>query len=101
MARWLIGARFCLLGKHNDSFRVLQLEVTIMFSEKNERLALLIATIIFGTLGVFQLYRAAAGLIVSVGGTMVPLWASVLIGCAALFMAFWLGGFLRKHKPVA
>jgi len=74
-------------------------EVKNMFSERNERLALVIATVIFGVLGVFQLYRAATGLTVVVGGTMLPVWPSFLVGCAALFMAFWLGGCLRHHKP--
>lgn len=71
-----------------------------MFTEKSERLALLIATIIFGLLGVFQLFRAVAGIAVTVGTFSVPLWASVVVGCIALFMAFWFGG-LARHRPAA
>ena len=71
-----------------------------MFREKNERLALVISTAIFGILGLFQLFRALAQVPVSVGDQAVPAWVSIIIGMAALTMAFWLGKILRDHRPL-
>ncbi len=69
-----------------------------MFSDKNERLALMIATCIFTFLGLFQLWRAFAQIPVVVGALMVPIWPSLVVGLAALFMAFWLGSIWRHHR---
>ena len=72
-----------------------------MFSARNERLALLLSTIIFAIVGLFQFFRFFTHMAVTVGGHHIPTWPSLIIGAVLLFMAFWLGGFAKlgsKHS---
>jgi hypothetical protein len=72
-----------------------------MFGNKsNERLGLLVSMIIFGLIGLVQLWRALAGVSVEFGGHSIPLWFSALIGLAALAMACWMGAILRRNRPI-
>ena len=72
----------------------------IFRDQKNERNCLIIATVVFGLIGMVQLWRAFAGLAIDVGGQAVPLWLSGVVGIFALFLAFWMGTILRRHRPL-
>jgi hypothetical protein len=65
--------------------------------EKNDRLGLLLAAAIFGLVGIVQLVRALAGLPVELAGYAVPIWPSIFVGVAALFMSFWLRAISYRH----
>lgn len=51
-----------------------------MLFVKNERLGLLVATVLFGVIGLAQFWRAFAGIPVSFGEQIVPLWVSFIVG---------------------
>jgi len=73
----------------------------MMFRDKrNERLGLLTSVIIFGLVGIVQLWRALAHVSLQFGGHAVPIWLSAIVGVLALLMAFWLGAILRRSRPV-
>lgn len=71
-----------------------------MFSTRNERLGLLVATALFALLGILQLCRALANVPVSVGGSSIPIWASVIAAIVMLGMAVWLGALLNRRRPL-
>ena len=71
-----------------------------MFTDKHERLALLIATAIFGLVGIVQFWRAFAQIPVSFGAQPIPVWISFLAGFVAISMAVWLGKILKHHRPL-
>ena len=71
-----------------------------MFTDKKERLALVIATCIFALLGIVQFWRAFAAIPLVFGAMTIPTWISFIIGLAALLMAFWLGSIVRRHRPM-
>jgi hypothetical protein len=75
-------------------------EVLIMLSTKNERLALLISTVIFSVFAIAQLWRAFANIPVEFGGQVVPVWVSLLAGLVSLAMAFWMGVLLKQRRPL-
>ncbi len=62
--------------------------------EKNDRLGLILAAVIFGLVGVVQLLRALTGAPVELAGYSVPIWPSLIVGIAALFMSFWMRAIL-------
>ena len=68
--------------------------------KKNERLGLLLATAIFGLVAIVQLWRAATGVSVVLGSFSVPIWLSVVVGCAMLLMSYWMVMILRHHRPL-
>ena len=72
----------------------------IFRNNKNERICLVLATVIFALIGSIQLWRAFAGTALDVGGQSVPLWISAAVGLFALFMAFWMGTIVRRHRPL-
>jgi len=73
---------------------------SIFRDKKNERIGLLIATVMFGLIALLQLWRAFAGVSVVFDGHAVPVWISAVLGLVALFMAFWMGMILRQNRPV-
>ena len=68
--------------------------------KKTELVGLLVATVLFGVIGLAQLWRAFSGIPVAFGGAAVPIWISVAAGCLALFMSFWMGQILRHNRPI-
>ncbi len=68
--------------------------------KKTERVGLLTAAVIFGIIGVMQLWRALSGIPVAFNGAAIPVWVSLVIGCLALFMSFWMGQILRHNRPI-
>lgn len=68
--------------------------------KKSERIGLLVATVIFGIIGVAQLWRAFSGVPIAFNGSAVPVWVSLVVGCLALFMSFWMGQILRHNRPI-
>jgi sterol desaturase/sphingolipid hydroxylase (fatty acid hydroxylase superfamily) len=71
-----------------------------MFFPKNERLALCIAAGIFAIVGLLQFWRFLAQIPIMFGTQSIPIWLSLVVGVAALSMAFWLGAILRHHRPL-
>lgn len=71
-----------------------------MFSDRKERMGLVIASIIFAVGGLVQLWRAFGQVPVTFGATVVPIWLSFIVGVIALGMAFWLFSILRHHRPL-
>lgn len=72
----------------------------MFFSTRNERLGLLLATIIFAIVAVVQLWRGFANVSLSVGGHAIPDWVSLLAGLVALLMAVWMGTLLKNRRPL-
>ena len=68
--------------------------------KKTERVGLLVATVIFGVIRLTQMWRAFAGVPVALNGSSVPVWISLVVGCLALFMSFWMGQILRHNRPI-
>lgn len=68
--------------------------------KKTERVGLLVATVIFGVIGLVQLWRVFTGTTAALGGTTIPVWVSLVMGCLALFMSFWMGQILRHNRPI-
>ena len=68
--------------------------------KKTERIGLLVATVLFGIIGLAQLWRAFSGIPVEFNGNAVPIWVSMVAGCLALFMSFWMGQILRHNRPI-
>ncbi|HNB22270.1 MAG TPA: hypothetical protein PKZ32_07630 [Candidatus Melainabacteria bacterium] len=67
---------------------------------KSERIGLLLATLLFGIIGIGQLWRAFSGVSVALNGANIPVWVSLVFGCLALFMSFWMGQILRHNRPL-
>jgi hypothetical protein len=65
--------------------------------KKNDRLGLILAAVIFGLVGLVQLLRALAGVPVELAGYSVPIWPSLVVGTAALFMSFWMRAILQHR----
>lgn len=76
------------------------LMIMMMFSTKNERLALLLSAVLFGLIGIAQLWRFFSQTSVTVGSTAIPTWISLVAGLVALAMAFWMGVLFRNRRPV-
>jgi hypothetical protein len=68
--------------------------------KKTERVGLLVATVIFGLIGLMQLWRAFSGTPAELGGTAIPIWVSLVVGSMALFMSFWMGQILKHNRPI-
>lgn len=68
--------------------------------KKTERVGLLVATVLFGVFGLMQLWRAFTGIPVAFNGSTVPVWLSMIFGCLALFMSFWMSQILRHNRPI-
>jgi hypothetical protein len=68
-------------------------------SFKNERVALIVAALVFALLGTLQILRAWFGISVEVDGRSLPVWLSAFVGLGALFMSLWLGAILRRIGP--
>ncbi|HEY9715531.1 MAG TPA: hypothetical protein V6C72_18800 [Chroococcales cyanobacterium] len=67
---------------------------------KNERLGLLLATVIFAIIGCAQLWRGFANIPVQFNGNAIPDWISFVAGSVALVMAFWMNRIMRHHRPM-
>jgi len=69
-------------------------------NRKSERLGLLLAAVVFGLIAMVQLWRAFAGASFELDGHLVPIWLSIIVGCAAMLMSFWMGVILRRQRPL-
>lgn len=68
--------------------------------KKTGRVGLLVATVIFGIVGIAQLWRAFYGIPIAFNGAAIPLWVSLAVGSLALFMSFWMVQILRHNRPL-
>lgn len=71
-----------------------------MMTTKNERLGLLVATVIFTLVGAIQFWRAIAGVPLVFNGTAIPAWVSVIAGIVAWGMAFWMNKIMQHMRRV-
>jgi hypothetical protein len=71
-----------------------------MFSSRNERLALLVAAVLFALSAIGHVWRILGNVPVTFGGDAVPIWYSVFAGIAALAMAVWMGMILKSRRPI-
>jgi hypothetical protein len=71
-----------------------------MFSSKNERLALMVAAILFAISAIGHIWRILGNVPATFNGEIVPIWYSVFAGIAALAMAVWMGIILKNRRPI-
>lgn len=57
---------------------------------KNQKLALLVAGIIFALVALLHLYRLTYHTIVFIGPYMVPIWVSLVGFIVSLFLCIWM-----------
>ena len=69
-------------------------------SAKNERIALLVAAVLFALSAIGHIWRILGNVPVTFNGDPIPLWYSVFAGIVALAMAFWMGLILKSRRPI-